>query len=91
MTTVGVKNAAPACDSGVHIKNRGFSGRVAIVEMMPFTSGLRDLMARNQPAIELRRLALEEGMKTLRQSGLQKALEGTTTLEEVLRVCLRDE
>jgi len=72
-------------------KNRGYSGRIAVVEMMPFTGGLRDLMAHNQPANELRKLALAEGMKPLRQSGLEKALEGITTLEEVLRVCLRDD
>jgi type II secretory ATPase GspE/PulE/Tfp pilus assembly ATPase PilB-like protein len=72
-------------------KNRGFTGRVAIIERMVMTPGLRQLMADNRPASEIRRLALEEGMTTLRASGLAKAQEGTTTVEEVLRVCLADE
>jgi type IV pilus assembly protein PilB len=72
-------------------KGRGYAGRVAIIELMVLTAGLRQLMAENRPAAEIRRLAVSEGMKTLRQSGLEKAAEGTTTVEEVLRVCLSDD
>ncbi len=66
-------------------------GRVAILEMMVLTSELRQMMAENRPAADIRQLAISAGMRTLRQSGLEKALEGTTTVEEVLRVCLSDD
>ncbi len=72
-------------------KGRGYLGRIAIVERMPMTPGLRQLIAENRPASAIRQLALDEGMLTLRQSGLDKAREGLTTVEEVLRVCLSDE
>jgi type II secretory ATPase GspE/PulE/Tfp pilus assembly ATPase PilB-like protein len=72
-------------------KGRGFQGRVALIELMVLTPGLRQLMAENRPAGEIRRLAISEGMKTLRQSGWEKSLDGMTTVEEVLRVCLSDE
>jgi type IV pilus assembly protein PilB len=72
-------------------KGRGYQGRVAILEMMRVTPELRQWIAQNRPASELRELACREGMRTLRQSGVEKALEGMTTVEEVLRVCLSDE
>ena len=59
--------------------------------MLPMSPDLRQLVAESRPAGEIREVAIREGMKTLRQSGLEKALEGTTTLEEILRVCLSDE
>jgi type IV pilus assembly protein PilB len=72
-------------------KGRGYLGRVAIVEMMKIDPSLRDLIAQNAPAGEIRKRALEQGMRTLRQSGVEKALQGITTPEEVLRVCLSDD
>jgi type II secretory ATPase GspE/PulE/Tfp pilus assembly ATPase PilB-like protein len=72
-------------------KGRGYLGRVAIVERMLLSPALRQLIAESRPADEIRKLALAEGMKTLRQSGIEKARAGVTTLEEVLRVCMRDE
>jgi type IV pilus assembly protein PilB len=53
---------------------------------MPITDELREMILRNAPTAEIRELALSQGMKTLRQNALQKVLEGTTTIEEVLRV-----
>jgi type II secretory ATPase GspE/PulE/Tfp pilus assembly ATPase PilB-like protein len=72
-------------------KGRGYLGRVAIVEMMRITPSLRQLIADNRPASEIRKRAIEEGLRTLRQSGMEKAVQGMTTPEEVLRVCLSDE
>ncbi len=66
----------------------GMKGRVAIYEVMPISEELRDAILRNAPTAELRELAQSQGMKTLRQNGLLKVLEGTTTVEEVLRVTL---
>jgi type IV pilus assembly protein PilB len=63
-------------------------GRVAIYEVMPVSEQLRDAVLKNQGTAELRAIAQTEGMKSLRQAGLMKVIEGTTTIEEVLRVTL---
>jgi len=66
----------------------GMKGRIAIYEVMPITPELRDAILKAAPTAELREIAQAQGMKTLRQSGLQKVIEGTTTLDEVLRVTM---
>ncbi len=66
----------------------GMKGRVAIYEVMPVTQELRDLILRNAPTAEIREVALSQGMRTLRQSGLAKVIDGMTTVEEILRVTL---
>jgi len=66
----------------------GMKGRVAIYEVMPVGEILRDMILKNAATAELREQAQKDGMKTLRQSGLMKVIEGTTTVEEVLRVTL---
>jgi type IV pilus assembly protein PilB len=66
----------------------GMKGRVAIYEVMPIGDELRELILKDAPTGELRELAQRQGMKTLRQAGLQKVLEGTTTAAEVLRVTM---
>ncbi len=71
-------------------RGRGFSGRLAVLERMTITPDLRDMVARNTPAAEIRRLALQQGMSTLRGNGLERVRKGTTTLEEVLRICAAD-
>ena len=66
----------------------GMKGRVAIYEVMPITTELRDLVLRNATTNEIRDAACSQGMKTLRQNALQKVVDGVTTVEEVLRVTL---
>jgi type IV pilus assembly protein PilB len=66
----------------------GMKGRVAIYEIMPVTDEIRDGILKNMPTAELRAIAQSQGMKSLRQAGLMKVVEGTTTVEEVLRVTL---
>jgi type IV pilus assembly protein PilB len=66
----------------------GMKGRVAIYEVMPITEPLRDMILKNAATAEIREQAQRDGMKTLRQSGLMKVIEGTTTVEEILRVTL---
>ena len=66
----------------------GMKGRVAIYEAMPVSQEIRDLILRNRDVAEIREVAQSQGMKTLRQNGLLKVLEGTTTVDEVLRVTL---
>jgi type IV pilus assembly protein PilB len=66
----------------------GMKGRVAIYECMPISEELREMILKASSTAELRAQAQKEGMKTLRQAGLTKVLEGVTTVEEVLRVTL---
>jgi type IV pilus assembly protein PilB len=66
----------------------GMKGRVAIYEVMPIGEELRDAILKSAPTAELRSLAQAGGMKSLRQAGLNKVIEGTTTIDEVLRVTL---
>jgi len=66
----------------------GMKGRVALYEVMPVTEDLRAVILKGAQTAEIREMAQSQGMKTLRQAGLLKVLEGTTTVEEVLRVTL---
>ena len=64
----------------------GMRGRAAIYEVMPVTEGLRELIAESARTSAIRDLARAQGMRTLRESGLMKVVEGRTTVKEVLRV-----
>ena len=66
--------------------NTGYTGRVSILEMLPMTDALRSLVMRHATANELRAQALAEGMLSMYDDGLRKAVRGVTTFEEVLRV-----
>jgi type IV pilus assembly protein PilB len=66
----------------------GMKGRVAIYEVMPVSDEIREGILKNMSTAELRAIAQSQGMKSLRQSGLMKVIDGTTTIEEVLRVTL---
>jgi type IV pilus assembly protein PilB len=63
----------------------GYKGRVGLYEVMEISEGIRDLIMVGATAVEIKRKALEEGMLTLRLSGLEKIKNGVTTVEEVLR------
>ncbi len=62
----------------------GYKGRVALYEVMPVGDALRELILQGGSADEIKRKAVETGMKTLRMAGLQKVREGMTTVEEVV-------
>jgi type IV pilus assembly protein PilB len=64
----------------------GYKGRTAIFEMMPVTSGHRQLIDNRATADELRDYASTQGMSTLKQAAAQLVLEGVTTIDELLRV-----
>jgi type II secretory ATPase GspE/PulE/Tfp pilus assembly ATPase PilB-like protein len=64
----------------------GYKGRIAVFEVMPITPVLQELITKNPPAQELEAQALKEGMLLMKQDGYLKALDGITTIEEVLRV-----
>ena len=63
----------------------GYKGRVGLYEVMEISEELRELILVGASGLELRRKAVDEGMITLRQSGLRKVKEGVTTIEEVVR------
>ncbi|MGB9731709.1 MULTISPECIES: type IV-A pilus assembly ATPase PilB [Calditerrivibrio] len=68
----------------------GYKGRLALYEVMTVSEGIRELILRGANANELKKAAVEEGMITLRRSGLEKIKKGITTLEEVVRVTFAD-
>jgi type IV pilus assembly protein PilB len=65
--------------------NTGYKGRVGLYEVMEINDELRELILVGASALEIKKKALEQGMITLRRSGLQKVASGQTTMEEVLR------
>ncbi|MGH9316456.1 MAG: type IV-A pilus assembly ATPase PilB [Thermoanaerobaculia bacterium] len=65
--------------------NAGYKGRVGLYEVLLFSDEIRDMILSGASSIELKRKAIEEGMVSLRMSGLQKIRESVTTLDEVLR------
>ncbi len=80
------KTVVPARGRGCDkCNNTGYKGRVGLYEVMEITEDLRELILVGASSLELRRKAVEEGMITLRGSGLLKVKDGLTTLEEVVR------
>ena len=64
----------------------GYRGRKALLELLTVSEEVERMIIEGGTADDIHKLAVEQGMVTLRSSGLRKALEGETTLEEVLRV-----
>ena len=77
-----VPNKGKGCEK---CNNTGYKGRVGLYEVMEITEELRELILVGASGLELRRKAVEEGMITLRGSGLLKVKLGVTTIEEVVR------
>jgi type IV pilus assembly protein PilB len=65
--------------------NTGYKGRVGLYEVMEMTEELKELVLVGASAIELRRRAIDDGMITLRRSGLRKVMDGLTSVDEVVR------
>jgi type IV pilus assembly protein PilB len=63
----------------------GYKGRVACVEVLDISEEIREMILSGASSVEIKRKGLEEGMISLRRSGLQKIKDGMTTIEEVLR------
>ena len=68
----------------------GYKGRTAIFEMLKITKELKAAIAKGDTDVELRRIANEQGLVTLRSAAINKLLEGRTTIEEVFAVTLAD-
>jgi type IV pilus assembly protein PilB len=84
-----------ACEGGikahepvgcVRCNHTGYKGRLGIYEVMPVTDGLRRRILEKGSAEDMRSFAREEGMRTLREDGLEKIRQGVTSVAEVLRV-----
>ena len=71
-------------------RNTGYRGRTAIFEMIPMTRELRKLVFDNANEDEIRQAAIKNGMVTLRDAGNERVLDGTTSVEEVLRSTVED-
>lgn len=66
--------------------NSGFQGQIGIYELLRVTEGIRELILREAPVSEVRKKAIQEGMVTMFEDGLDKVERGVTTIEEVMRV-----
>lgn len=66
--------------------NKGYKGRIALYEVLPIDDDIREMIIRGASSIEIKEVAKENGMLTLRGSGLEKIKEGKTTIEEVIKV-----
>jgi type IV pilus assembly protein PilB len=69
-------------------RGTGYRGRTAIFEIMVMDDTMKRSVVSGESAVALRKKALEGGMRTLREQGLRKALQGETSLEEVLQVSM---
>ena len=76
------------CDA---CKKSGYSGRAVLLEAMTMTPQVKSLILKNAQEYEIKTVALKEGMKSLRENGVAKVIQGTTTPEEVLRVTVKDQ
>jgi len=74
---------AQGCDA---CNGTGYRGRTSLVETLVFSDEIRRLILKHAESMEIFRAAIAEGMKTMYDDGMMKAVAGTTTVEEVLRV-----
>lgn len=70
--------------------NQGYRGRMAIHEVLPITAPIREAINRKASSDEITSIAIRQGMLTMRQDGIQKALAGLTDVQEVMRVAYAD-
>ncbi len=69
-----------------HCMHTGYRGRVALFEVLAVTDEIRELILRGASAMEIRETAIALGMRTLRDSGLDKIRDGRSSIEEIIRV-----
>lgn len=73
--------------TGCHVCNdTGYSGRIGVYEIMPVSEGLREIINRNGTADEIKKKAMQEGLSTIRMNAIRLVLNGTTTVEEMVRI-----
>ena len=69
----------------------GYSGRTGIAEVLMLSPKVRDLILQRAQEHVIKEQARKEGMRTLREDGIESALNGLTSLEEILRVTVSDD
>jgi len=69
-----------------HCNKSGYRGRQGIYELMGMTSQIRDMTFKGESTQAIRKVARKQGMRTLFEDGMIKALKGVTTIDEVLRI-----
>lgn len=69
-----------------HCSNTGYRGRIALVEVMPVTEEIERLAVEHRSSEDIKRMAIEQGMRSLRDDGMEKVKLGWTSIEEILRV-----
>jgi len=69
----------------IECNGSGYKGRTGVMEVMPISAGIRDMILDRAPTSEIKRQAVVEGMLTLRMDGIRKLKQGLTSAEEVLR------
>lgn len=72
-------------------RQQGYKGRLAIYEMLVMSETIRPLILKREASSVIGQAAISEGMRTLRDDGWQKVVDGKTTIEEILRVTMSDE
>jgi len=72
---------------GCNVCNQtGYLGRMGIYEILEMSDAIREAVMRHADAGEIKKLAIKGGMHTLLEDGFAKAIDGKTTIEEILRV-----
>ncbi|MCP4379308.1 MAG: type II secretion system protein GspE, partial [bacterium] len=75
------------CGTGCELCHyTGYKGRIGIYELLILNEELRDIITHNPSLGDLKAAAQKTGMKTLREDGLNKAFQGLTTVEELIRI-----
>ncbi|MDR0247585.1 MAG: type II secretion system ATPase GspE [Burkholderiales bacterium] len=96
---LGLRRLAPTAQQDITLwhargckecANTGYMGRVCILEVLLMTDAVRSLVMRHATSGEIKEQALADGMGTMYEDGLRKALAGVTTIEEVLRATRED-
>jgi len=75
---------------GCNLCSNGYHGRIGIYEVLPMTDKIEDLAVAKYPASKINQAAIGEGMITMLQDGILKALKGFTSIDEVFRVTMAD-
>ena len=73
-----------------HCNKKGYRGRMGIYELMTMTQQVREMAFKGESTLNVRKMARKQGMRTLFEDGMVKAIKGQTTIDEVLRITQKD-
>ena len=79
------------CGGCVNCQKSGYKGRLGIFELMVMNNKIRELAFQGAATQDIRRAAVTSGMNVMFEDGVQKAMRGITTLDEVFRVSKKSE